>query len=399
MKLASACATYPSPRDAVSSCFTQLVEAEIGSISWLCLYHTEAYSSREVVDETLKMIGSVPLHGGTSCMGIMSSRGFFSDNGTALGMLAVSDPEGSYGVGIASFNNQPGEAAKTALEAALIDADREGEIPSLVWINAAPGHEEALIRGIEELVGPDVPISGGSTADNEVAGNWHQIAGNEIRQGAVAISVFFPSAKIHYAFHSGFDPTSMKGRVTKAEGRTLFEIDGRPAVQVYNQWTDELIKEELSGGHVLSKTTFAPLGREVGQVGKVPYFKLSHPERVTPDGALVLFTDIAEGDEVVLMTGFRENLVSRAGRVTETAMSEGDFGSYPVIGALVIYCAGCMLAVQDDMERVVQEIGSALDHAPFLGLFTFGEQGCFIGNENTHGNLMISVVAFSSAPQ
>jgi hypothetical protein len=54
-----------------------------------------------------------------------------------------------------------------------------------------------------------------------------------------------------------------------------------------------------------------------------------------------------------------------------------------------------MLAVREDMDQVAAAIDSAIGQAPFLGIFTFGEQGCFIGNNNTHGNLMISVVVFS----
>ena len=63
-------------------------------------------------------------------------------------------------------------------------------------------------------------------------------------------------------------------------------------------------------------------------------------------------------------------------------------------GALVIYCAGCMLAVQDRMDDVVAEARDALGGKPFLGAFTFGEQGCFVGGENRNGNLMIATLVF-----
>ena len=46
------------------------------------------------------------------------------------------------------------------------------------------------------------------------------------------------------------------------------------------------------------------------------------------------------------------------------------------------------------MEEVATEVREALGGKPFLGAFTFGEQGCFTGGESHHGNLMISVVVF-----
>lgn len=329
-------------------------------------------------------------------MGVMSAQGFFSRENRAIGMLVISDPEGSYGVGAADISSDPRQAASSALELALADADRIGEIPDLVWMNAAPGHEEELIVGIEDVIGSDVPIAGGSTGDNTVSGNWRQIAGAKVYNDAVVIGVFFPSVEISFAFHSGYDPTDVKGKATKAQGRTLFEIDGRQAAEVYNEWTSGLIADVLAvGGNVLATTTLAPLGREVGRVGGVPYFKLSHPDQVTADGALTMFTNIEAGDEVVLMKGSRDSLISRAGRVTQAAISAGGFNADALAGALVIYCAGCMLTVQQDMGYVVEEIGSSLNQAPFLGVFSFGEQGCFVGHENSHGNLMISVVVFS----
>jgi hypothetical protein len=54
-----------------------------------------------------------------------------------------------------------------------------------------------------------------------------------------------------------------------------------------------------------------------------------------------------------------------------------------------------MLTVGDSMEQVSDGLNHALCGAPYLGVFTFGEQGCFLGGENRHGNLMISIVIFA----
>jgi hypothetical protein len=54
-----------------------------------------------------------------------------------------------------------------------------------------------------------------------------------------------------------------------------------------------------------------------------------------------------------------------------------------------------MLTVRDRIDQVVAGLDEGLGGAPFLGCFTFGEQGCFVGGENRHGNLMISVTVFA----
>ncbi len=399
MKIESASATNRDPEAAAAECCAKLTALAEQGISWLGVYYSDTYAGEKIIGRILAELGPVPIHGGTSCMGVMTSAGFASDEGVGMGVLAISDPLGSYGVGSAALGTRPELAAQKALAKALANADRDGEVPALVWMNAAPGSEEQLIQGIESLIGPDVPITGGSTADNAAIGNSRQVSGGEVLRDAVVISVFFPSTNFHYAFHSGYDPTDKRGVVTRAEGRLLMEIDGRPACEVYNEWTEGLIQAEISArGSVLSKTTLAPLGREAGVIGGIPYYKLSHPSEITTEDGLSLFSEVAEGEEIVLMTGSRSSLITRAGRVSSSAISAGGFDPESIIGAIVVYCAGCMLTVREDMHRVTSVIGAAIGNVPFLGIFTFGEQGCFVGNENTHGNLMISVVTFSKTP-
>jgi hypothetical protein len=49
----------------------------------------------------------------------------------------------------------------------------------------------------------------------------------------------------------------------------------------------------------------------------------------------------------------------------------------------------------DDMPRVVSGLNASLGGKPFLGGFTYGEQGCVVGRESVHGNLMVSSIVFS----
>jgi hypothetical protein len=53
-----------------------------------------------------------------------------------------------------------------------------------------------------------------------------------------------------------------------------------------------------------------------------------------------------------------------------------------------------MLAVRDRLYEVQQGINAALGDVPWLGVFTFGEQGVPAGGVAKHGNLMISCTVF-----
>ena len=326
----------------------------------------------------------IDFHGSTSCSGVMTEAGAFTEGRSGSGFLAISDPEGDYGSAIAPVI---GGAAQGAAAAALIEAlrraGRPGEAPDLVWLTAAPGQEEQVIEGLQGVIGLRAPICGGTAADNDVAGNWLVFNHDGGHSEAVAVTVMFPSVPLGYAFQSGYHLKQTKGVVTRADGRSILEIDGKPGAAVYNDSTDGVVGQAIdAGGNVLFDATHNPLGRRRDAIAGFDYFLLSHPNAVAETGALSLFSDIEEGDEITMMVGSSDNL-----------------GRDQIAGALVIYCAGCMLTVRDRMAEVSSGLSRSLGNKPFLGNFTFDEQGCFVGGTNQYGNLMISVVVFGAKPR
>ncbi len=398
MRVATAASTRFDGREAIQATYMSLLDRLGGPPQILFLHASASYDGAAILEGLRELAPGVVIHGATSCLGVMTETRFESVDGFGLGLLGIVDPDGTYGVGGESLAAGPRRAAATATRRALAQADRPGEVPDLVWLTQAPGHEELVLQGVEDVLGSRVPVMGGSSADNDVSGKWKQFANHELLTNGVAVAVLFPSTETLFAFHSGYEPTERCGRVTRADHRTLREIDGQPAARVYDQWTGGLISSLLgTGGRALNVTTLQPLGRVEGSVGGVQFFRLSHPETVTPEHGLTLFTDIAPGDQVVLMRGTEESLLSRAGRVARGSLEAHWLEPSQVAGALIVYCAGCMLAVRPRMAEVVSGLRSALGDKPFLGAFTFGEQGRLPGGRNCHGNLMISVLIFSQA--
>lgn len=333
------------------------------------------------------------LHGATSCLGAMSNAG--PTNGLAV--FAIEDVDGAYGTALVAFGDSPKEAAAQATRKALEAADRLGERPDLVWVSATPGVEEDILAGIEGVIGTDTPIIGGSAADNSVSGEWFVFDATAQASAGVAVSVLFPSTPISFAYQSGYSPTDKSGIVTKCASRRLHELDNRPALDVYSEWTGGSVAR-IDGSEdsraILSESTLWPLGRETSQVGDVPFFLLAHPAVAHQTGSIDLFANVAEGERLFLMNGTQESLIERAGRVAALARTTSPQPDRDIAGALMIYCGGCMLSVRDRLSEVAAGVDAALDGAPFLGAFTFGEQGALLRAGNRHGNLMISCVIF-----
>jgi len=399
MQIATGHSTETNTEKAIEAAYHTLSQNFDHTPDLLIASYSDQYDSQQIASKLKSLSGTKALLGTTSCMGSMTEQGFHSKDGVGLGLWAIHDPDGDFGVGAEDIADDARTAAAKALQKALEAADCIGEAPTLIWLHAAPGNEELILQGLADIVGEHVPVFGGSSGDNTITGEWKQIVNDQVYSNAVTVAVLVNPGKISFSFHSGYSPTNTQGIVTKADGRTVFEIDHQPAAKVYNSWTKGSIEDVLDeGGNILAATTLHPLGRKIANIKGINYYNLSHPDSATANNALTLFSNIEEGEAITLLEGSIESLVTRAGRVATSALETStNFEDAKIHGALSIYCAGCMLVVDTQMNDVVQNINQALDNKPFLGSFTFGEQGCFLNGLSRHGNLMISFVIFHDA--
>lgn len=334
--------------------------------------------------------------GGSSNGGVMNHDKVWGAG--SIGIMVLDDPDGDFGASSREIGDNPADTAQAVLHEALANAKCPGELPELIWVYQAPGNEEHVLEGIRRVVGNQCPIIGGSAADETVEGNWSQISDTGYHTNSMVIAVLFPSKGVSFAFQGGHEPSGASGRITRINGtqqaRAILEIDGEPASQVYNRWIGHTISDKLeAGGNILAQTTMTPLALDRGQVDGIQQYLLIHPDSVEADGALTTFANVEEGMHIHCMSGDKTQLIERAGRVTKqaTALLESD----TIAGALVVYCAGCRMAVDEQISNVPAHIRAPLGDAPFLGCFTFGEQGSLMG-ENVHGNLMISAIVFGA---
>ena len=399
MKIAVSHSRKDNPAQAAKEAFERLTAKMAVPIHMLLVYYTEALDPGIIAGTLSELAPNVPIHGGSTSQGILTDAGFIAGRPGALGLLGIFDPDGQYGTAFCDYAEGAYQAGVSAIQKSLQNAGRPGESPLLVWMTATPGKEEEVIAGIQSVVGPHVTILGGTAADDTISGNWSIIGNSETGQEGVVLSAFFPSTEPGFSFHSGYSPTRHGGLVTRAHDRILHEIDNRPAAEVYDEWTGGVVSAALTKGeNILRVTNHFPLARVTHRLGRVPLYLLSHPERILPDASIALFTDIRTNEHVSLMIGNRASLVQRPVRVIQSILENNDYKLEQIQGALIVFCAGSMLAVQNDLGRVHRMMQALLPGVPFLTIFTFGEQGFLHGGDNYHGNLMISAMLFSDEP-
>jgi len=363
----------------------------ISGAQWAVCYVTIDVDVREIVKRVRSIDGKVDIFGCSSFNGVFTPDGFI--RGAHFLASYEEDEVSSYSV----ITECSADNALERTESICKQMKDNLGVPDVILMHATPGFEERIIEGIEKVFDGDVRVYGGSAADDDISGKWFIFKNDVIVKEGVLLIGFKHRKKVYGAFLSGYLPTSHQGTVTKASGRIVYEIDGKPAALVYNEWTGGAISEYLDkGGVILSATTLSPVGRVISEVLGIKQYLLSHPHQVLPkEKAITFFSEFKEGDQIVLMKGYKSSLIDRVRQVVERALGV-DKGRVKLSGAIFVYCGGCVGAILDDIGEVVEEYKINVGNTPFVGAATFGEQGCFVGQEkhNKHGNLMANMIMF-----
>lgn len=359
-----------------------------GDARWILLYAT--------VDQKVAELGALVARRapGASVFGATSFQGVLTPDGFPRGAFALVGGAKDGITASSKVRATTSARARSDVRAAASEIAKSlGQVDTLL-LHATPGYEERLIEGVAEAFdGKPPPLYGGSAADDDLSGKWSVFDGERVEKEGFALVGFSSKKAVHGSFVAGYTPSGKHGVVTAAVGRRVVSIDDKPAARVYDEWVNGAIRGDLdAGGNVLAKTTLHPLGRLVDKVGAVPRYVLSHPHEVHRDGSLSLFTEVAKGDELVLMVGSPGALVDRTDQVAARASRSAGL----VGGGVLVYCAGCVGAIGDQVPTVAKRFYDRIGRAPFLGAATFGEQGCFTGERavNRHGNLMCDAILF-----
>ncbi len=356
------------------------------------------YDHQKMLSTLKKEYGrNVKIWGLTSYKGVMTREGW--QKGKGLSLMAFSSEKMKIGVGSAEIGEDPKLSGEKAVISAIKDAGKTlSDQPKLVLMTSAFGHEEKLLEGIERVVGKDARIFGGASGDDDLSGQWRQLSTDRVYHNGVVVTVFYTGLKIGYMFGNGvgYNPTTKKGIVTKAKGRTIYEIDNKPAGVVYNQWLDNTIADKVkNGGSLMFEGILDPLTQTIKSSTGTTFNLTIHAIEVKKeDKSLVALACTEVGQEISLLHGSPETHFNRPPIIAVMSRTAGHIGPDEIAGTFFICCACTHMVLEDKVGGFIPMVNQVLNNAPFLGAFTFGEQGYIPGVGHRHQNLITSMIVF-----
>jgi len=139
---------------------------------------------------------------------------------------------------------------RTRLSADGADGGARADPPRLLFLFTSGATAEATLEAVHAAIGTGVPTAGGGLY-GFVTHSPDETTPLATHKGGCVGMMCWPSVEVIGAFCHGLLPTDgLQGRITRMCGpRTLQEIDGRPALRVWQEWnplySDELLAEHL----------------------------------------------------------------------------------------------------------------------------------------------------------
>jgi methyl-accepting chemotaxis protein len=391
MSLQVATALADGPADQAASAIVASLRERLGDAApaLVCVFA----STKQPLEQVLSIMSAAfP----TACIVGASTAGEFTEVKDAKGAVsafAVAGDvvaHGGIGTGLAAGPEAAVSAALSSLPTA------EASFPSVTAIMlldplTGRGEEAALIAAT--LLGDGVPLAGGAAGDDLAMKTTHVGLGTRVAADAVVLVKLFTKSPLGVGVCHGHEPLSETLTVTKASGAVVYEINDRPAWEVWAEHTEAAagkrgvdpakLSDEEIGGFLLRYEAGLAAGSD---------FKIRAPLARGEDGSLSFACGIPQGAEIRITESEPDRQIDSARMAAERARES--LGGGKVAGALVFDCICRNLILGERFQDAVNEVSKALGDVPLAGFETYGEIALSAGDMSGFHNTTTVVLAF-----
>ncbi len=343
----------------------------------------------ELMKGAKSVLGSTPIIGCTSSAALCTQDGYLNKETGYSGMMLFGGDVEVVTAGSKKTDESPREIGIRIAKEAIRKVKGEKKKPDFFFMTASPANEEEYLKGIQDVIG-NIPVFGGSAADNTVEGKWSILNDGEFFADGCAIAIFYTDGEMKNLYTGAYHETNHAGIITKILGsRTLVEIDHEPALKKYAEWTGKSM-DSLMGSNLLTETICAPLGVK-DPIGKVTAVR--HPMFANDDLSMNIGADLAVNTAVIQLENSPEGILKSN---EETILKVNDLMNSEVSSYFLVHCGGRRLglAIAGIEDKIYSEVKKVIPNKEFLMVFTFGEYGSGDHSSNTVGGLSLSYTGF-----
>ncbi len=226
-----------------------------------------------------------------------------------------------------------------------------------------------LVSGLVAAIGPDIPLTGGLAGDG--ADFTETLVGGDCvprPRMVVGIGFYGSAIRIGHGSAGGWDLFGPRRRVTKSTGNLLFELDGQPALDLYERYLGPEDSKGLPGSALLFPIQVHDANHPDSAVVRT-VLAVDHKAR-----SMTFAGDVPQGWTAQLMHGNFDRLAEGAADAARQARVSLDASEGDHQFSILISCIGRRLLMgqrtSDEAEAAAAELGTDTVR---LGFYSYGE--------------------------
>jgi hypothetical protein len=245
----------------------------------------------------------------------------------------------------------------------------EGLVHVFVLSEGSTVNGSALVSGLARHLPPDVTVTGGLAGDGdrfqETLAFWDRPPERHV---VAALGFYGPGLRVGFGSLGGWDPFGPERLITRSKENTLYELDGRSALDLYKTYLGHHAKDLPASAllfplSVRARETDAPVVRTVLAIDEAA-------ESMTFAG------DVPVGAYARFMKANFDRLIDGATSAARTSYQPVGQGSPDL--AILISCVGRKLVLKQRIEEEVEAVRDVLGARTVLaGFYSYGELGPF----------------------
>lgn len=221
-----------------------------------------------------------------------------------------------------------------------------------------------LVMGMRSAIDANIPISGGLAGDGTEFKNTFLIGNDYAKSDQIVLAALYGDIRIGCASFGGWDTFGIERVATKTQDNVLYELDGKPALDLYKEYLGEKSKG-LPASALLFPLNVRIADSEESYVRTI----LAVDEEKK---SLIFAGDIPLNSYCKLMKSNSSNLIDGSMTAAERSMEMLEGRSVQL--AILVSCVGRKLVLK---QRVDEEIEAVRDvvgpQAKMTGFYSYGE--------------------------
>src|SRR5918997_2103878 len=370
-----------------------LRNASLETPDFVFMFATVGYDQHSLLREVREATGGAPLSG-CSAEGTISGDDADESNFSVV-VMAISSDELHWTNGLARGLGADPHAAGQRVVRSLSSNLGADALGLFVFPDGTTVNFDDFFRGLEDNLPSDrfLPIWGGGASDNFAMRQTYQYCDDEITSDGVAYTLLSGEALPAWTIDVGYVPIGGERTVTCSQGNVIYEIDGRPALEVFHEYLSDPALAEDWGAQLAN--SFALCFRAPNYIKDEDYIFRAVLSVNKAEGSLTLATEVQEGTSVWFSSRNQEKITTGLDLMaTQIKQQLGD--TQPkLVFHFDCTARGKIMFRDQEKLRILKRFRQAVGpDVPWVGFYTFGEIGP-VGKHNCHHNYTAVVLALS----